>query len=677
MTQSLAAAKKRAAELRSLIHEYSYQYYVLDDPTVPDATWDRLFHELKALETAYPELQTLDSPTHRVGAPALAKFSQLTHRVPMLSLDNCFSATDALAFDKRIHDRLKMDSAIEYTCEPKLDGLAVSLIYEEGVLVAAATRGDGQVGENITENVRTIKTVTLRLRGNNIPKRLEVRGEVFMPKLDFQALNNDLETAGLKTFANPRNAAAGSLRQLDPKITASRPLALYSYSLGEVEGWELPATHAEVLEQFKFWGLRVCEENRVVEGIDACLEFYKQIHQRRAGLAYEIDGVVYKVNHLNLQRELGFISRAPRWAIAHKFPAQEELTVLKAVDFQVGRTGVLTPVARLEPVQVGGVTVSNATLHNMDEIARKDIRIGDTVLVRRAGDVIPEVVSSVKEQRSKSVKKIVLPTACPVCGSEVIVLESVSAARCSGEWHCPAQRKEMIKHFVSRKAMDIEGLGSQLVEQLVDAKLVKRADDLYRLDFESLMNLERMGEKSVQNLLAAIEASKKTTLAKFIYALGIREVGQTTALNLAKHFGSLMALSEADSETLQTVQDIGEVVARSVVKFFEGADNNKVIQGLIKAGVHWPEYKKSASQETLKGKTFVLTGTLTQLTREEATEKLQALGATVSSSISKKTDFLVAGAAAGSKLAKAEALGVAVKDEDWLMDLLNNCKGNS
>lgn len=672
MTADLKKLAQRASTLRQLINEYNYQYYVLDQPSVPDAEWDRLFHELKQLETDHPELKAPDSPTYKVGAEALTAFSQITHAIPMLSLENCFSEEELYAFDKRIHDRLKLDAEIEYTCEPKLDGLAVSILYHDGVLVQAATRGDGQVGENITENIRTIKTVPLRLHGNNIPKVLEVRGEVYMPKKDFEQLNTKLQQQQLKLFANPRNAAAGSLRQLDPKITAQRPLAIYCYGVGEVAGWTLPATHAEVLEQFKHWGLRVCAESKVVQGAASCLAFYETIGAKRSSLPYEIDGVVYKVNQFALQKELGFVSRAPRWAIAHKFPAQEQLTIVESVDFQVGRTGVLTPVARLQPVHVGGVMVSNATLHNMDEIARKDIRIGDTVIVRRAGDVIPEIVGSIADRRPKNAKKIVLPTTCPVCGSEVLHSEEVAAARCMGELYCPAQRKEAIKHFVARKAMNIDGLGSQLVEQLVDVGLVKHVDDLYHLTFTQLAELERMGEKSASNLIAAIEHSKATTLPKFLYALGIREVGQSTALSLAKHFGTLANVRKATLEELQTVPDVGIVVAESIVTFFAQKHNNQVIDALIKAGLHWSEHEVSQKALPLAGQIFVLTGTLVQLTREQATEQLQALGATVSGSVSKKTSYVIAGEAAGSKLTKAQELGVAVHDEQWLLELLQS-----
>jgi DNA ligase (NAD+) len=670
---SLKQAEIRAAELRELIQTYNYQYYVLDDPIIPDATWDRLFYELKNLEIQFPTLKTADSPTHRVGGIPLKKFSQTKHAIPMLSLDNCFSDDDFVAFDKRVRDRLNTIAVIEYTCEPKLDGLAVSIIYENGVLTKAATRGDGHFGENITENVRTIKTVPLRLRGDNLPTILEVRGEVFMPKADFALLNEKLTKLNQKTFANPRNAAAGSLRQLDAKVTAKRPLAMYCYSVGQVEGWSLPATHAEILTQLKNWGLRICAETAVVTGVEACLTFYNSIAKKRTNLPYEIDGVVYKVNDLNLQNTLGFVSRAPRWAIAHKFPAQEEITLLKAVDFQVGRTGVLTPVARLEPVKVGGVVVSNATLHNMDEIKRKDVRIGDMVVVRRAGDVIPEVAHSVLEQRSANTKKIILPKTCPVCGSDVIVTEGVAAARCIGELFCPAQRKEMIKHYVSRKAMDIEGLGSQLVDQLVETQLIKHVDDLYKLTVEQVSSLERMAEKSATNLIKAIEASKQTTLAKFIYAIGIKEVGQSTALNLANHFGSLARIRKADLEALQQVPDIGIVVAENIVKFFQQSHNNQVLDAIIKAGVSWQDIQPvTAKAQPLAGQTFVLTGTLEALKREQAKEQLQNLGAKVSGSVSKSTTYLVAGSNAGSKLNAAEQLGVAIKDEQWLIALLKN-----
>jgi DNA ligase (NAD+) len=669
MKQSFSA---RAAELRRLLNEYNYQYHVLDAPTVPDAEYDRLFRELVDLENTYPDLKTLDSPTQRVGHAILKKFPEIKHSIPMLSLENAFNDEELTAFDKRVRERLKQTEAIiEYVCEPKLDGVAVSLRYEEGVLVQAATRGDGETGEGITENIRTIATATLHLRGKSIPKVLEVRGEVYIPKADFETLNKNLGKENKKIFANPRNAAAGSVRQLDPSITARRPLAIFHYSIGEVEGWEVPETHQAVLTQLKQWGLRVCPEIKVEEGAEGCKDYYEAIGKKRLGLPYEIDGVVYKVNRLDSQKSLGFVSRAPRWALAHKFPAQEEMTVLEAVDFQVGRTGVLTPVARLKPTLVGGVIVSNATLHNMDEITRKDLRIGDYVIIRRAGDVIPEVASVILERRPLHTQKITLPTRCPVCDSAIIQGEGEAAARCSGALYCPAQRKESLAHFASRKAMNIDGLGDKIIEQLVEQALVQHPDDLYGLSLEKLLSLERMGEKSAQNLLGAIEASKQTTLARFLFALGIREVGQTTALNLANHFGNLNALRAASVEQLLEVKDIGEVMANSIHTFFKQSHNQEVINALIQKGVHWDDIKiQEKAALPLVGQTFVLTGTLMHLSREEATEKLQALGATVSGSVSSKTTAVIAGEEAGSKLAKAQQWGIPIHDEEWLKALL-------
>tara|TARA_R110000868_G_scaffold410505_4_gene698849 strand:+ start:94054 stop:96069 length:2016 start_codon:yes stop_codon:yes gene_type:complete len=663
---------ERASQLRQQLNDYAYHYYVLDAPIVPDAEYDRLFRELQALELEHPELKTSDSPTQRVGDVALTRFPPIKHTVPMLSLDNCFSEGELLAFDKRVHDRLNISEPVAYCCEPKLDGLAISIRYEKGVLVQAATRGDGKTGEGVTENIRTISSVPLRLRGDDIPDVLEVRGEVYMPKAEFEALNKGLNIAGLKPFANPRNAAAGSLRQLDPKITAKRPLALYCYAWGEVEGYTLPDTHYGVLQQFKQWGLRVNPEITVANDIHGCEAFYQHIGDQRSRLAYEIDGVVYKVNSLKQQAELGFVSRAPRWAIAHKFPAQEELTVLESIDFQVGRTGVLTPVARLKPVHVGGVIVSNATLHNMDEIARKDVRIGDTVIVRRAGDVIPEVVSAILERRPDNAQQIELPTHCPVCNSEVVHNEGVAAARCTGGLFCSAQRKEAIKHFASRKALDIEGLGDKLVELLVDQDLIDHIDGIFRLKAQHVARLERMGEKSAEKLIASIEKAKQTTLQRFIFAIGIREVGETTALNLANHFGKFDKVRKASKEQLIEVSDVGEVVAENIVAFFHEQHNNDIIDALIQAGITWPEIEgQSDAPKPLAGKTFVLTGTLEQLSRDDAKAQLQALGAKVSGSVSKKTDYVIAGEAAGSKLTKAQDLGVAVKDEAWLVELLN------
>lgn len=667
----MSSVQQQIQALRDQINHHNYRYYVLDDPEVPDAEYDRLMRELEALEGKHPELITMDSPTQRVGAEPLKAFGEVRHAVPMLSLGNCFSDEELYAFIKRITDRLGDDGVIEFNAEPKLDGLAVSLRYEEGVLVQAATRGDGASGEDITQNIRTIQSIPLRLMGDDVPPVLEVRGEVYMPKQGFEAMNRHQTELGEKTFVNPRNAAAGSLRQLDPRITAQRPLEMYCYGWGEVVGWSLPARHSEVLEQFRRWGLRVCPEIKVVQGAEGCLDYYRYIGERRDALPYEIDGVVYKVNKLDLQDELGFVARAPRWAIAHKFPAQEEMTRLLDVEFQVGRTGALTPVARLKPVFVGGVTVSNATLHNMDEIERKDIHVGDYVIVRRAGDVIPEVVSAVVSRRPKNVHKILLPKVCPVCGSEVIRPEGEAVARCTGGLYCPAQRKEAIKHFASRKAMDIEGLGDKLVDQLVEAGLVDHVDDLFHLTVEQLAGLERMGEKSAQNLVDALNKSKSTSLERFIFALGIREVGEATALSLAQWFGDLDKLEQADIEALQEVPDVGPIVAAHIQAFFQQEHNREIINKLIRAGVHWAQPEVAAEGgQPLAGMTFVLTGALRQFTRDDAKKRLQAMGAKVSGSVSKKTTAVIAGEKAGSKLAKAESLRVPVLNEDQLGELL-------
>jgi len=657
--------------LRKRLRHHSYLYYVLDDPEISDSQYDRLYRELQELERTYPELVTHDSPTQRVGAEPLKSFTQVQHRIPMLSLDNVFSEEDLQAFYKRIQDRLNSDMSIEFAVEPKLDGLAISIVYEKGELVQAATRGDGTTGEDVTLNVRTVQSVPLRLMGDDYPEILEIRGEVFMPKAGFEKLNRQAREKGEKTFVNPRNAAAGSLRQLDPEITAQRPLAMYCYGAGVVEGFDLPSTHSAIVQQIKAWGFPVCKESKVVEGVSGCVDFYNDILQRRDQLAYDIDGVVYKVNQISLQKELGFVARAPRWAIAHKFPAQEEVTKILDVDFQVGRTGALTPVARLEPVFVGGVTVSNATLHNMDEVKRKDIHIGDQVIVRRAGDVIPEVVRVVSSARGQDVNPIVLPKQCPVCGSDVEQTEGEAVARCSGGLFCKAQRTEAIKHYASRKAMDIDGLGDKLVEQLVEAGLIDTVADIYRLEIESVAALDRMGEKSASNLIAAINASKQPTLARFIYALGIREVGEATAANLANDFTSLEALQGASEEHLQEVPDVGPVVAQHVVHFFSQQHNLDVIKQLLDAGISFKQRAVTASSnEKVKGKTFVITGTLHSMTRDQAKEKLIEAGAKVAGSISAKTDFLLAGEKAGSKLTKAESLGIKVINEQQLTELL-------
>ena len=666
-------AVRRIEALRREIREHNYRYYVLDDPSVPDAEYDRLMRELEALEAEHPELVTPDSPTQRVGAEPADRFGEVRHALPMLSLANAFSEDDLHAFYKRIRDRLGIEDEIEFAAEPKLDGLAVSLLYEDGKLVRGATRGDGVTGEDITQNIRTIKTIPLALHGEDWPRLLEVRGEVYMPRKGFEALNARARERGEKTFVNPRNAAAGSLRQLDPRITAERPLAMFCYGVGKVEGAALPDRQSAILERLQDWGLRVCPERDVVTGPAGCLDYYRRIGAQRDRLPYEIDGVVYKVNRLDLQDDLGFVSRAPRWAIAHKFPAQEEITILRDVEFQVGRTGALTPVARLEPVFVGGVTVSNATLHNMDEIERKDVHIGDTVIVRRAGDVIPEVVGVVAERRPPDARPVTMPAECPVCGSEVVRAEGEAVARCSGGLYCGAQRKEAIKHFASRRAMDIEGLGDKLVDQLVEAGLVDHVDGIYRLTVEQVASLERMGEKSAQNLIHAIDKSRQTTLERFIFALGIREVGEATARALALHFGDLAPLMQADEEALQLVPDVGPIVARHVVSFFHQAHNREVIDRLLAAGIEWETIEVTpAAEQPLAGCTYVLTGTLESMTRDEAKARLMALGAKVSGSVSKKTTAVIAGAEAGSKLAKAEALGVTVLDEDGLQTLLGD-----
>jgi len=671
----MKASKKiveEAKKLREIIEEHNRRYYILDAPTIPDSEYDRLFRQLQTLESQYPELKTLDSPTQRIGAEPLKRFTQVKHEIPMLSLSNVFSKEELIAFDKRIHDRLKTDQIIEYACEPKLDGLAVSLLYEDGILVRAATRGDGSTGEDITQNVKTIKEIPLKLKGKDCPKILEVRGEVYMPKQGFELFNQAAQKRGEKIFANPRNAAAGSVRQLDSKITALRPLSMYCYEIGKVADGQLGTTHSDILKQLKQLGLPVIPETEVVKGIENCLAYYKKIGDKRDQLPYEIDGVVYKVNHNKLQKELGFVSRAPRWAIAHKYPAQEELTVIQVVDFQVGRTGALTPVARLKPVSVGGATVSNATLHNMDEVERKDIRIGDTVIIRRAGDVIPEVVSVIKDQRPTRTKSITLPKQCPVCDAAIVKAEGEAIARCSGGLYCPAQRKEAIKHFASRKAMDVDGLGDKLVDQLVDVELIHHVADLYQLTLDQLASLERMAEKSADNLLKALEKSRSTTLSKFLYSLGIREVGETTAHNLALHFGNLETIINADEETLQSVTEIGPIVAKHIYTFFKQPHNLQIIELLMKAGIHWPAMTKPKTKQILSGKTIVLTGTLSSMTRQEAKAKLQALGARVSSSVSENTDFVIAGESPGSKVDKALALGVKVIDEEEFRRLIEN-----
>ena len=663
-------ARRRAEELRSSIDSHNYRYYVLDDPEVPDAEYDRLMRELQALEEEHPGLVAPESPTQRVGAQPATTFGQVVHETPMLSLDNAFTEEELADFDRRVRQRLEEPGVVDYAAEPKLDGAAVSVLYENGSLVRGATRGDGTTGEDITHNVRTIKSVPLRLHGSDFPRLLEVRGEVYMPKDGFDAMNKRALAQGEKTFVNPRNAAAGSLRQLDPKLTAQRPLEVFFYGIGIVRGFDIPARHSETLEALKQFGLRVSPLLQVVAGPEGCLAYYEQMGEQREKLPYEIDGVVFKVDRLDYQETLGFVSRAPRWAIAHKFPAQEELTAVRDVEFQVGRTGALTPVARLEPVFVGGVTVSNATLHNMDELQRKDVRIGDTVIVRRAGDVIPEVVKVVETRRPKNARPVALPQKCPICSSDVLRLEDEAVARCTGGLYCPAQRKEAIKHFASRRAFDIEGLGSKLIDQLVEEGMVETPADLYRLTEEQLSSLERMGQKSAKNLLDALERSKETSLPRFLYALGIREVGEATAQGLAHHFGTLEKLAAANAEALQEARDVGPVVAEYVQSFFEQKHNREVIDALCEQGVQWSEVKKKESGQQLAGMTFVLTGTLQEYTREEAKAKIQDLGGRVTGSVSKKTDFLVYGEDSGSKLEKARALGVKTLTEADLLDYI-------
>jgi DNA ligase (NAD+) len=657
---------KQLASLKTSITEYNYQYYVLDNPSVPDAEYDRQMKALQVIELQYPELLTDDSPSQKVGDMPLPEFKQVAHEVPMLSLDNAFDSESFLAFEKRMQDRLKDDTNISYSCEPKLDGLAVSLLYENGKLIRGATRGDGRVGENITTNVRTIRNIPLTLRGVNYPERLEVRGEVVMTRDGFAKLNKTQLEQDKKAFANPRNAAAGSLRQLDSRITAKRPLLFFSYSLGLVENEKYPLadSHSARLKQLSDWGLPLSKELQVADGADACLEYYQHLGKIRDSLNYDIDGVVFKADNIELQQKLGFVARAPRWAIAHKFPAQEEMTVVQDVEFQVGRTGAITPVARLEPVFVGGVTVSNATLHNQNEIQRLDLKVGDTVIVRRAGDVIPQVVSVIVAKRPDDARDIVFPETCPICDSAIEKLDDEVVARCTGGLYCAAQLKESMKHFASRKAFDIDGLGDKIIEQLVDQKLVKTPADFFKLEFVQISSLERMGEKSAANLIQSLEKCKQTTLAKFMYSLGIREVGEATAANLAAHYCELDLIKQADIESLQAVSDVGAIVAQHLVNFFAEEHNVQVIDALLAAGIHWPKIERiKVDSLPLAGQTFVLTGTLEQMDRNVAKATLQALGAKVAGSVSAKTSCVVAGEKAGSKLAKAEALGVKILNE--------------
>ena len=676
MTAS-AANRKKVESLRSEIRHHNTRYHALDDPEVPDAEYDRLVRELTALETKHPELISRDSPTQRVGAEPIKSFGTVEHTVPMLSLDNAFSEDELQDFHRRVTERLGIDDSkdeLDYSAEPKLDGAAVSLLFEGGEFIRAATRGDGATGEDITHNVRTIASVPLKLIGTGYPSTLEVRGEVFMPRAGFEKFNELAREKGEKTFVNPRNAAAGSLRQLDPRLTAERPLDMYAYSVGQVDGGSLPEKHSAILDQLQTWGLKICPERNVVNGIRGCLDFYQYIGKRRDSLSYDIDGVVYKVDRLDFQQQLGFVSKAPRWAIAHKFPAQEELTVVRDIEFQVGRTGAVTPVARLEPIFVGGVTVSNATLHNMDELHRKDVRVGDTVIVRRAGDVIPEVVRVIKKKGARRKSRVKTPTKCPVCGSKVVRIEDEAVARCTGGLFCEAQRSEALKHFVSRRALDIEGLGSKLIEQLVTMGRVKTPADIFNLDRDELVEMERMGEKSADNLLESIEKSKATTLSRFLYGLGIREVGDATAVALAGFYGTLELIMSATEEDLQEVPDVGPVVASRVHAFFSESHNADVIQRLKDSGVHWKESKPDTMKEDgpLAGKTFVLTGTLTSMTRDEAKERIHARGGKVTGSVSKKTDFVVFGDNPGSKLARAQKLAVDTIDQAGLEKMLSD-----
>lgn len=680
MTPDLFAAEptpaERAADLRAQLHHHAHRYYVLDAPEVPDAEYDRLFQELQAIEAAHPELLTPDSPTQRVGGKILDGLVPVRHAVPMLSIqtETDTTAGGAEAFDMRVRRELGLaeaDPAVEYAAELKFDGLAINLRYERGVLVQAATRGDGETGEDVTQNIRTIGQIPLRLSGA-APEVLEVRGEVYMRRDDFERLNERQREKGEKTYINPRNTAAGAVRQLDPAITAQRPLSFFAYGLGEVQGWTLPGTHSGLLDALAAFGLPVCADRCVAQGAAGLVAFHAQIAARRDALPFDIDGVVYKVNSLALQRELGFKTREPRWAVAHKYPAQEQLTTVLAIDVQVGRTGKLTPVAKLAPVFVGGVTVTNATLHNEDEARRKDVRIGDTVIVRRAGDVIPEVVAVLPEKRPEGAALFTMPQVCPVCGSAAVREEGEVDYRCTGGLFCGAQRKQAILHYAQRRAVDIEGLGDKLVEQLVDADVVKTLPDLYRLGLMALANLDRMAEKSAQNVLEALEKSKRTTLPRFLFGLGIRHVGEATAKEMARHFGSLDAIMDATVEQLLEVNDVGPTVAQSLRTFFDQPHNREVVEQLRACGVHWDEGAPAErAAQPLAGKTFVLTGTFPTLKREQAKEMLEAAGAKVAGSVSKKTDYLVAGEEAGSKLDKARELGVAVLDEEAMRKLLN------
>jgi DNA ligase (NAD+) len=663
---------QRYQSLKDELNQHNHSYYVLDNPTVPDSEYDRLMRQLQDIEQQFPTLQTADSPSQRVGGVALDSFQQVRHDVPMLSLDNAFSDSDIIDFDRRIKERLNVgaDEKIAYVCEPKLDGVAVSLIYKNGLLMRGATRGDGSVGEDITANVRTIKSIPLKLQGAGFPETLEVRGEIYMPRNGFDRLNQKALSSGDKPFVNPRNAAAGSLRQLDSKITATRPLEMCAYSTGQFIGGNKPDSHFQTLKHLGDWGFKINPHIESVEGVDALEKYYAKLASLRDQLDYEIDGIVYKVDDFQLQQRLGFVAKAPRWAVARKFPAQEEMTRLLDVEFQVGRTGAVTPVARLQPVFVGGVTVGNATLHNADEIARLGVCIGDMVIVRRAGDVIPQIVKVVIEKRPQDALPVVFPERCPVCQSAVKRAENEAVARCTGGLFCGAQTKEAIKHYASRKAMDIDGLGDKLVDLLVDQELIYSVADLYELQLDRLINLDRVAQKSAENLLNAIETSKQTTLAKFLFALGIREVGEATGQTLAQNFGNFEAVIEADLEQLLEVDDVGPIVARHIVDFFNNPDNLSIVNALRKSGVHWDDIDISPDSQPLAGQTWVLTGSLETMSRAEAKDRLQSLGAKVAGSVSAKTHCVVAGPGAGSKLTKAQSLNIKILDEQQFVEFL-------
>lgn len=661
---------KRWESLRDSIEEHNRRYYQLDDPLISDSAYDQLMQELIQLEQNYPDLRTADSPTQRVGAAPLSRFEPVAYEIPMLSLQNGFSDDELHAFNKRARERLKTDE-IEYVAEPKLDGLAISLLYRNGTLIRASTRGDGTTGENVTNNVRTVRSIPLRLRGIEWPETVEVRGEIFMPKKGFLALNERAKQNNEKVFANPRNAAAGSLRQLDAAVTAKRPLAFFGYGQGRLSESHHPRLQQELLEWFSDWGIPVCSEIEAVKGIEGCIANFRKLVARRQSLSYEIDGVVYKINRFDYQERMGFVARAPRWAIARKFPADEAITQVLDIEVQVGRTGALTPVARLKPVSVGGVTVTNATLHNADEVQKKDVRAGDTVIVRRAGDVIPEVVRVDTTKRTKNTRNFQMPSVCPVCGSDILSIPGETIIRCSGGLYCSAQHKESIKHFASRKAMDIEGLGDKLVNQLLEKGLIQTAADLYGLTVEQIAPLERMGEKSAVNLIDALEKSKQTTLPRFLYALGIREVGEVTAQTLTNNFATLDTLMSADEDALEAVPDVGPVVTKHIVSFFRQADNLKVVKALLASGISWQKQAVREESLPLRDITIVITGTLDSMSREEAKARLQTLGAKVTSSVSKNTRYLVAGTAPGSKLEKANKLGVEILDEQQLLSILN------